>query len=100
VVLLREDPRALRVRLDGPPERRVRQAMRLDQHLRRASAERSLRDFDRAHGAYIQQFYGVDIRDPALYHVVLDSTAIELEACAEVIALAARSALVKEGRTS
>ena len=29
VVLLREDPRALRVRLDGPPDRRARQAMAL-----------------------------------------------------------------------
>jgi cytidylate kinase len=89
VVVLRDDPRVLRVRLDGPAQRRVRQAMRLDGNLDRERAERTLRQFDRTHDAYALQFYGVNIRDPALYHVVLDSTAIELEACVEIIALAA-----------
>jgi hypothetical protein len=91
VVLLRDHPRALRVRLDGPVEGRIRQAMRLGENLERSSAERALRKFDRTHVGYIQQFYGVDIRDAALYHLVLDSTAIELEACVELIALAAHS---------
>jgi cytidylate kinase len=89
VILLRDDPRALRVRLDGPAERRVRLAMQLDGSLDAERAERRLRQFDRTHDAYAQRFYGVNIRDPALYHVVLDSTAIELEACVEIIALAA-----------
>jgi cytidylate kinase len=91
VVLLREDPRALRVRLDGPAARRVLQAMRLDRSLDRERAERALRQFDRTHAAYLQQFYGVDIRNLTLYHLVLDSTCIELEACVEIIARAARS---------
>jgi hypothetical protein len=91
VVLLREDPRALRVRLDGPASRRVSQAMRLDPSLDREGAERALRQFDRAHAGYLQQFYGVDIRDSTLYHVVLDSTLIELDGCVEIIARAARS---------
>jgi cytidylate kinase len=34
----------------------------------------------------VQQFYGVDIHDCGLYHVVLDSTAIELQACVALIA--------------
>jgi hypothetical protein len=90
VVVLREDPRALRVRLDGPPHDRVSQAMRLDPGLDREGAERALRQFDRTHAGYLQQFYGVDIRDSTLYHLVLDSTRIELEACVEIIAWAAR----------
>lgn len=89
VVLRSSAPGALRVRLDGPVEARVRQAMRLDPGLDAASAERALRQFDRAHAAYLQQFYGVDVRDPALYHLMLDSTAIEFDACVEVIARAA-----------
>lgn len=91
VVVLRDDPRALRVRLDGPPDRRVSQAIRLGRSLDRDDAERALRQFDRTHAAYLQQLYGVDIRDSTLYHVVLDSTRIELEACVEIIAKAADS---------
>ncbi len=91
VVLLREDPRALRVRLDGRPERRCEQAMRLDPRLDREAAERALRQFDRAHAAYLQQCYGVDIRDTGLYQLVLDSTCIEFDACVEIIAHAAQS---------
>lgn len=92
VVVLREDPRALRVRLDGPAARRVSQAMRLDPGLDREDAERALRQFDRTHAGYLQQFYGVDIRDSTLYHLVLDSTCVELDACVEIIARVARSA--------
>jgi len=91
VVLLREYPRALRVRLDGPPERRIEQAMRLDRELDREAAERGLRRFDRTHAGYLQQLYGVDIRDSTLYHLALDSTCIELEACVEIIARAAHA---------
>jgi hypothetical protein len=91
VVVLRDDPRALRVRLDGPPARRVSQAMRLDPGLDREDAERALRQFDRTHAGYLQQLYGVDIRDSTLYNLVLDSTCIELDACVEIIAQAARA---------
>lgn len=91
VVVLRDDPRALRVRLDGPAARRVSQAMRLDPGLDREDAERALRQFDRTHAGYLQQFYGVDIRDSTLYNLVLDSTCIELDACVEIIAQAARA---------
>ena len=91
VVVLRSDPRVLRVRLDGPADERVRQAMALDRGLDREHAEQLLRQFDRTHAAYVQQFYGVDIRDMSLYHVALDSTAIGLQTCVELIGRAARS---------
>jgi len=91
VVLRSSEPAALRVRLDGPAQARVHQAMRLDPGLDAESAERARAQFDRAHAAYFQQLYDVDVRDPALYHLVLDSTAIELEVCVELIARAARA---------
>lgn len=91
VVLLRSEPSALRVRLDGPAQARVRQAVRLGRNLDEESAERARAQFDRTHAAYLQQFYGVDVHDCGLYHVVLDSTAIELESCVELIVRAARS---------
>ena len=91
VALLRDDPRALRVRLDGPVEARVRQAMHLDPRLGEEDARRMLRDFDRTHAAYLHQFYGADIHDCGLYHVVLDSTAIGFDECAGLIVRAAQS---------
>jgi hypothetical protein len=90
VVVLRGHPRTLRVRLDGPAGRRVRQAMQLGR-VDPEAAERARLQFDRAHEGYMRKFYGVDVHDPSLYHVVLDSTAIELEACVEMIARAAQA---------
>lgn len=89
VILLREQAGALRVRLDGPAHARVRQAMRL-QHVDEQTARRRLRQQDRTQLAYGRRFYGVDMRDPALYDVVIDSTALALEACVEMLTLAAR----------
>ena len=87
-VVLSERPGALHVRLDGPVKRRVVQAMNLE-GIDRESAERHMRETDRAREAYVQQFYGVDARDAGLYHLVIDSTALALDACVELIALAA-----------
>ena len=69
-------------------ERRLAQAMELE-GVDRETAERHMRETDRAREAYVQQFYGVDARDAALYHLVIDSTALALDACVELIALAA-----------
>jgi cytidylate kinase len=89
-VVLRGDPRALHVRLDGPVDARIRQGMRLE-GVDRATAERHVTDTDRAREAYVEHFYRVDPRAPSLYHLLIDSTAIPLEACADLIVQAARS---------
>ncbi len=87
-IVLRETPGALHVRLDGPVERRLGRAMELE-GVDHATAERHMRETDRAREAYVQQFYDADARDAALYHLVIDSTALALDACVELIALAA-----------
>jgi hypothetical protein len=89
-VVLRGDPRALHVRLDGPTERRLAQAMRIED-LDRETAERRMRETDRARDAYVRQFYNTDVHDSHLYQVMIDSTAIAFDACVELIDLAARS---------
>jgi cytidylate kinase len=89
-VVLREDPAVLRVRLTGPVERRVALAMQLG-GISRSTAESAQRQLDRVHTDYLRHFYGVDIDDPSIYHLVIDSTAILLETCVEVIALAAKA---------
>jgi hypothetical protein len=87
-VVLRDDARALHVRLDGPVERRIAQAMRL-QGLDRDTAERRQQRTDRAREAYVRHFLDADPRDARLYHLIVDSTAIPLEACVDLIAAAA-----------
>ena len=87
-VVLRDDPRALHVRLDGPREGRLSQAMRI-QDIDRPTAERRMAEIDRARHAFVRRLHGADARDPALYHLLIDSTAIDLGVCVEIIALAA-----------
>jgi cytidylate kinase len=88
-LVLRDEPAALHVRLDGPKERRLRQAMTLE-GVDEETAKRHMRETDRAREAYVQHFYGADPRDCTLYHLVLDSTQMPLDACVELIARAAQ----------
>jgi Cytidylate kinase-like family len=88
-VVLREDPRALHVRLDGPVDARIRQGMRVE-GVDRETAERHVHDTDRAREMYVQHFYRVDSRDATLYHLAIDSTVIPLDTCVELIVAAAR----------
>jgi cytidylate kinase-like protein len=88
VAALRDDPRVLRVRLTGPVDRRIEQALRLGAPGREA-AERALRQLDRAHADYLRQFYDVDIDDSSLYHLVIDATAFAPEIVIDLIAQAA-----------
>src|SRR5690625_2946938 len=106
--VLADYPGAVHVRLDGPPERRLAQAASLREQAPgpgfaadaagagegdEAGAERrwhpptmrDLRDNDRARSAYVRRFYRVDPASPALYHVALDTTAVALETCVDVI---------------
>ena len=89
-VVLRDHPGALHVRLTGPREARIEQGMLLE-GIDRETAARHADETDRAREAYVRHFYRVDARDPALYHLVIDSTALPLDACAELIVEAARA---------
>jgi cytidylate kinase len=89
-IVLREEPRALHVRLDGPVEARIRQGMAVE-GVDRDTAERHIAETDKARAAYMQHFYRCDLQDLTLYHLVIDSTAIPLETCVELIVAAARA---------
>jgi hypothetical protein len=88
--VLRDDPRVLHVRLDGPREARIAQGARI-QGIDLESAERTLDETDRARDAYARHFYGADPCQATLYHVALDSTAIPLDDCVEIIVRAVRA---------
>ena len=92
-IVLRDQPHALHVRLTGPEPARIEQGMRLE-GVDRATAERHLDETDSARRAYVQHFYRCDARDARHYHLVIDSTAIPLDACVDLIvgAALARSA--------
>lgn len=81
-------PEAFHVRLYGPPERRVEQAIRIE-GLDREEAERRLAETDRVRWQYMKRLHGRDLRDPSLYHLAVDSTAMSLEATIALLASAA-----------
>jgi hypothetical protein len=87
-VILHDDPGALHVLLDGPVEGRVRQAMVIE-GIDRATAERRLARVDRFRHAYVEDLYGFDVREPGAFDLVLDTTSLPLDACVEIIAVAA-----------
>jgi cytidylate kinase len=89
-IVLRDHPGALHVRLTGPKEARIAQGMRLE-GVDRETATRHVEETDRARAAYVRHFYRCDARDAALYHLVIDSTAIPLGACADLVVEAAQA---------
>jgi hypothetical protein len=90
MVILRSVPWALHVHLGGPREARLRQRMAL-QNIDRDTAERRQRTEDRTRRQYVRRAYGVDGDDPAWYHLMIDSTAISLDTCVELIVAASRA---------
>jgi cytidylate kinase len=89
-IVLGRRPGAFHVRLDGPPERRRAQAVRIEGVDEATARERQV-DTDRARTRYVGRLYGCDPADPGLYHLVVDSTAMPLPGCVEVIATAAET---------
>jgi cytidylate kinase len=89
-IVLCDRPNVLRARLDGPAERRAAQAAQLA-GISTQEARETLKRLDRAHAEYTRRFYAADIRDPELYDIVLDSTRISLDRCAELLEVAARA---------
>jgi cytidylate kinase len=88
VVLGKE--RGFHVRLDGPAERRIAQGAVVEGISAEQAAER-LRAADKARTAYVRRLYRTDPADPALYHLVIDSTAMPLDTVIELILVAARA---------
>jgi hypothetical protein len=62
-----------------------------------AHARDSLQRNDAARTAYVRRFYRVDPADPALYHLLLDSTRLPLDTCVEMICTAASEKITPAG---
>jgi len=88
MIVLADAPHVLRVRLSGPLEARIEQAMRR-YGLTREQARQQERENDGARAAWVQRFYGRDVTDPSLYDLVINATKLGVEECTQVIVAAA-----------
>ena len=90
MVVLRSVPWALHVHLGGPRDARIQQRMALE-GIDRATAEQRQKAEDRTRIDYVRRAYGVDGSLPSLYHLMLDSTAIDIDTCVDLIVAASRA---------
>ena len=86
----RDAPDVLRVRLFGPSEIRAQRgcapASTSISRRRAGSSSRSTAPRDQ----YVRRLYRISVDDPDVFQLQIDSTAIPIEACVEVIAAAYR----------
>jgi cytidylate kinase len=87
-VVLAGHRRAYHVRLDGPYERRVAHAMAIE-GTDAETARARLAETDRARARYVERLYGRNSADPGLYHLVIDSTVLDVDDCVDLVARAA-----------
>jgi hypothetical protein len=89
-IVLGDRPDALHVRLDGPPERRLGAVC---ERSGRAPEEvgREMEANDRTREAYVRHFYRCDPAEARHYHLVVDSTALPVEAVVDLVVTAARA---------
>ena len=89
-MVLHDRPDVLHVRLDGPRERRLEAAVArsgrsIDEVRREMEAN------DRTREAYVRHFYRCDPSAAKHYHLVIDSTAVPVEAVVDIVVAAARA---------
>lgn len=89
-------PDAFKVLLDGPPEARIEQAMRIENIDRETAATRAEKS-NAVRRVYWKRLYNRDWLDRSLFHLCLDSTAIDLDAAVEVIASTASAYWSRQG---
>jgi hypothetical protein len=90
VAVLQQAPGVLRVRLTGPADRRLEQAIKASAQTE-SQARDTMNHLDRYHAEYLKQFYGVNIDDPTMYHLTIDATALDNDACVSLMVAAAHA---------
>jgi cytidylate kinase len=89
-IVLAGHPGAFHVRIDGPPERRATRGALWEGIDAEAAAAR-MKETDEARARYVRRLYQHDPDDASLYHLVIDGTVHDAQACVELIATAAES---------
>jgi cytidylate kinase len=100
VFVLQDRADVLHVLLDGEVEARRRAAMARE-GIDHKSATKKQQQTDHARRAYVSHFYprAGAWEDPRHYHLVIDSTAISIETCVEVVTRAARDLFARNTTT-
>ncbi|MCX7642444.1 MAG: cytidylate kinase-like family protein [Armatimonadetes bacterium] len=89
MVVLKDFPKALHVRLFAPLEWRVQRLAQIE-NIPPEKARQKIVAEDKRRADYLRHFYGVDWNDPSLYHLVLNVAALGIEATSNLIVSAAR----------
>jgi cytidylate kinase len=89
VALLRAVPHVLRVRVCAPMPSRERVMVERLGLKSPSEAMREILQNDAAHARIMRGFFGVNWEDPQLYHVVLNTGAVPVDACVSIVRLLA-----------
>src|SRR5436190_321761 len=89
-IVLAKHPSAYHVRLDGPVERRARRGAAIE-GIDVAAARARLEQTDSARQRSATRLYQRDLDDVGLYHLVLDSTVLDVDDCVAIVAQAANT---------
>jgi cytidylate kinase len=92
----RDAPDILRVRLFGPVDARIEQAARLE-HVDHDTARERMAQVDGARDQYVRRLYRISVDEPSVFILQLDSTALPVAACADLIVSAYRALLARPG---
>jgi cytidylate kinase len=95
-MILREVPSALHVLTHAPLELRIERIVERDQ-LTPEEASKRVHELDSGRSAFHRKFFKVDVDDPLLYDLVIDTSRLSHPVAAEIVALAARA---KESQAS
>ena len=95
-MILRELPTALHVLIQAPLELRIPRIVERDQ-LTPEEASKRIHDLDSGRAAFHRKFFKVDVDNPCLYDLVLNTSRLPYTVAAETVALAARA---KESQVS
>jgi cytidylate kinase len=89
-VALADAPAVLHVLLTGELAGRVARIAKRE-GLPREDAERRVREYDRARREYSRRVFGVDSNDRTLYHLIIDTVSLGIDAAVELVLLATRA---------
>jgi cytidylate kinase len=83
-VILEDKPGVFHVRVVAPYEERV-QRLRDERQLLAVRARRLIQERDRATAEYLRTFHHIDVDDPTLYHMVLNTAKLTIDKCVALI---------------
>lgn len=87
--ILRNEPRVVQALLVAPVEARI-EAFAQRGGLDEDEAAKRVREFDKSRASFHQKFFKIDVDDPSLYDVTVNTARLTPEAAAETIAGVAR----------